>query len=154
MLAVLNQIESLYVIENHIYYYVHHVLDPTLLLTKEDYMKLVERKGHLDTKEGDLYLYLLDENERNMNLANTISKEMGLKPFTYTSRACDFHGVYTIEERIQPPVELWLKGSDQAKIVLTDSFHACILALYSANNFIFMPIKIEEWSVTRQYSTC
>ena len=113
----------------------HHVLDPTLLLTKEDYMKLVERKGHLDTKEGDLYLYLLDENERNMNLANTISKEMGLTPYTYTSRACDFHGVHSLEDRIQPPVELWLKGFDQAKIILTDSFHACVFSIIFRKQF-------------------
>ena len=113
----------------------HHVLDPTLLLTKEDYMKLVERKGRLDTKEGDLYLYLLDENERNLILANTISKEMGLTPYTYTSRACDFHGVHSIEERIQPPIELWLKGFDQAKIVLTDSFHACVFSIIFRKQF-------------------
>lgn len=113
----------------------HHVLDPTLLLTKEDYMKLVERKGHLDTKEGDLYLYLLDENERNMNLAHNISEEMGLKPYTYTSRACDFHGVHTIEERTQPPIELWIKGFDQAKIVLTDSFHACVFSIIFRKQF-------------------
>ena len=113
----------------------HHVLDPTLLLTKEDYMELVERKRHLDIKEGDLYLYLLDENERNMNLAHNISEEMGLKPYTYTSRACDFHGVHTIEERTQPPIELWLKGFDQAKIVLTDSFHACVFSIIFRKQF-------------------
>lgn len=113
----------------------HHVLDPTLLLTKEDYMKLVERKGRLDTKEGDLYLYLLDENERNMNLAHNISEEMGLKPYTYTSRACDFHGVHSLEDRIQPPVELWLKGFDQAKIILTDSFHACVFSIIFRKQF-------------------
>ena len=113
----------------------HHVLDPTLLLTKEDYMNLVERKKTLDVKEGDLYLYLLDENERNMDLANTISKEMGLKPYTYTSRACDFHGVHSIVERIQPPIELWIKGFDQAKIVLTDSFHACIFSIIFRKQF-------------------
>ena len=113
----------------------HLVLDPTLLLTKEDYMKLVERGKKLDVKDGDLYLYLLDENEKNMNLANTISEEMGLKPYTYTSRACDFHGVHTIEERTQPPIELWLKGFDQAKIVLTDSFHACVFSIIFRKQF-------------------
>ena len=113
----------------------HHVLDPTLLLTKEDYMELVERKRHLDIKEGDLYLYLLDENERNMNLAHNISEEMGLKPYTYTSRACDFHGVHSLEDRIQPPVELWLKGFDQAKIILTDSFHACVFSIIFHKQF-------------------
>lgn len=113
----------------------HHVLDPTLLLAKEDYMKLVERGKKLDVKDGDLYLYLLDENEKNMDLANTISKEMGLTPYTYTSRACDFHGDHTLEERIQPPIELWLKGFEQAKLVLTDSFHACVFCIIFRKQF-------------------
>ena len=60
---------------------------------------------------------------------------MGLTPYTYTSRACDFHGVHSIEERIQPPVELWLKGFDQAKIVLTDSFHACVFSIIFRKQF-------------------
>ena len=113
----------------------HHVLDPTFLLTKEDYMELVERKRNLDIKEGDLYLYFLDENENNKELANKMSSEMNLIPYTYTSRACDFHGVHTIEERTQPPIELWLKGFDQAKIVLTDSFHACVFSIIFRKQF-------------------
>ena len=44
----------------------NHVLDPTLLLNKEDYMSLVERKDRLNTKKGDLYLYILDENEETV----------------------------------------------------------------------------------------
>ena len=72
-----------------------------------------------------------------MNLANTISKEMGLTPYTYTSRACDFHGVHTIEERTQPPIELWLKGFDQAKIVLTDSFHACVFSIIRKQFYLY-----------------
>lgn len=112
-----------------------HVLDPTLLLKKEDYMNLVESKKDLNTKEGDLYLYLLDENEKNINLANIISKEMNLTPYTYTSRACDFHGAHTLEERIQPPIELWLKGFEQAKLVLTDSFHACVFSIIFRKQF-------------------
>lgn len=111
-----------------------HALDPTLLLNKEDYMKLVRRKSNLDTKEGELYVYLLDENESNKNLVKDISQEMGFTPYTYTSRACDF-GVHPIEERIQPPVELWIKGFDQAKIVLTDSFHACVLSIIFNKQF-------------------
>lgn len=112
----------------------NHVLDPTLLLNKEDYMKLVRRKSNLDTKEGELYVYLLDENESNKNLVKDISQEMGFTPYTYTSRACDF-GVHPIEERIQPPVELWIKGFDQAKIVLTDSFHACVFSIIFNKQF-------------------
>lgn len=113
----------------------HHVLDPTLLLTKEDYMKLVERKGRLDTKEGDLYLYLLDENEENKQLVKEISEAKGMTPYTYHSKVTDCLHPHTIKERIQPPVELWLKGFDQAKIILTDSFHACVFSIIFRKQF-------------------
>lgn len=106
-----------------------HVLDPTLFLTKDDYMKIVEKAGPLDSKQGDLYTYILDEDERNRDLVCSISNKMGLEPYTYCSRACDCHGIYSTEESIQPPIELWLKGFNQAKIVFTDSFHACVFSI-------------------------
>lgn len=113
----------------------HHVLDPTLLLAKEDYMTLVERKGHLDTKVGDLYLYLLDENEENKQLIKEIAETKGMTPYTYHSKVTDSLNPHTIEERIQPPVELWLKGFEQAKIILTDSFHACVFSIIFRKQF-------------------
>ena len=112
-----------------------HVLDPTLLLTKDDYIKLVERKKNLKTKKGGLYLYLLDENEENRHLIKEIVKVKGIIPFTYQSKVTDFKHPYTIEERIQPPIELWLKGFDQADIVLTDSFHACVFSIIFRKQF-------------------
>jgi glycerol-3-phosphate cytidylyltransferase-like family protein len=113
----------------------HHVLDPTLLLPKEDYMTLVERKGQLDTKEGELYLYLLDENEENKRLIKEIAETKGMTPYTYHSKVTDGLHPHTIEERIQPPIELWLKGFDQAEIVLTDSFHACVFSIIFRKQF-------------------
>ena len=34
-----------------------------------------------------------------------------------------------IAERIQPPVEQWLRGFHDAEFVVTDSFHACVFSI-------------------------
>ena len=113
----------------------HHVLDPTLLLNKEDYMKLEKRTKNLDTKDGELYLYILDENEENKKLANDIASSKGMKSFTYHSNLTDCQHQHTLEEHMQSPVELWLSGFDQAKVVLTDSFHACVFSIIFRKQF-------------------
>lgn len=112
-----------------------HVLDPTLLLNKEDYMHLVNRMKHLDTKDGELYLYILDENEENKKLANDIASSKGMKSFTYHSNLTNWQQQHTSEEHMQSPVELWLSGFDQAKVVLTDSFHACVFSIIFRKQF-------------------
>lgn len=112
-----------------------HVLDPTLLLDKEDYTQLVKRMKHLDIKEGELYLYILDENEENKKLANDIASSKGMKSFTYHSNLTDWQHKHTLEEHIQSPVELWLSGFNQAKVVLTDSFHACVFSIIFRKQF-------------------
>lgn len=120
----------------------HHVLDPTLLLNREDYMNLTNSTDYLDTKEGDLYLYILDENEETKKLAEDIAKYKGLKPYSYHSKFTDLEHSRSIEEHIQPPVELWLKGFEQAHTVITDSFHACVFSIIFRKQFYLYGNKV------------
>lgn len=48
---------------------------------------------------------------------------MGLIPFHVNSRVEVQNA--PLAERIQPPVEQWLRGFMDARMVVTDSFHAC-----------------------------
>lgn len=112
-----------------------HVLDPTLLLCKDDYISLINERTDLRKKDGELYLYILDENEENKRLASDLVKLTGMQPFTYHSKVTDWKTPHTIEERIQLPVELWLSGFDQAEIVFTDSFHACVFSIIFRKQF-------------------
>ena len=41
-----------------------------------------------------------------------------------------------MNERIQPPMESWLKGFYDAKFVMTDSFHACVFSIIFNKPFI------------------
>ena len=110
-----------------------HVLDPTLLLDKEDYIKLVEEKGFGPSK-GNLFVYLLDENEEKMALVNRVAKGNNLAPFFVKVKSDNIYA--PVEDRIQPHVEKWLRAFMDAKFVITDSFHGCVFSILFNKPFI------------------
>lgn len=103
-----------------------HVLDPTMLLSTNDYIKLFEMSDSPKSK-GNLLCYILDETSEKNKLINDISKETGLTPFRVNSNVKNHNSA--LAERIQPPVEQWLRGFYDAKYVITDSFHACVFSI-------------------------
>jgi len=113
-----------------------HVLDPTLLLAKEDYQKLVDNKKNdgATTHKGELYLYILDCNKENQQLAEDIAESRKLTPFSYQALN-EWNQQRPLKKLIQYPVELWLNGFEQAKMVLTDSFHACVFSIIYRKQF-------------------
>lgn len=92
------------------------VLDPTLLLSKEDYIKLIDKT---EQSEGNLMCYILDESEEKSDFINKIKKEKKLNAFSVMK---DNKGVY-------PPIEKWLRGFYDAKFVVTDSFHGMVFSI-------------------------
>lgn len=109
------------------------VLDPTLLLERKDYLNLIK-----DTPQskGNLLVYLLDISPEKKALVNRVAKEKGLIPFYVSANPENYH--LEIEDRIQPPIEQWLKGFDDAKLVITDSFHACVFSVIFHKPFLVL----------------
>ena len=110
-----------------------HLLDPTMLLLKDDYMQLIKQAGVVKSS-GSLLVYLLDETEDKKSLVNKIAEEKNLLPFRVGSRVEDENA--PLSERIQPPVEQWLRGFYDAKFVITDSFHACVFSILFGKPFV------------------
>ena len=110
-----------------------HVLDPTMLLEKEDYIKLF-KETDIDKSEGNLLCYILDENKDKTIIIDNIAKEKGLIPFSVNSRYGDIDA--PLEERIQQPVEKWLRAFYDTEFVVTDSFHACVFSIIFNKPFI------------------
>lgn len=111
-------------------------LDPTLLLNAEDYVKdlAIDKVPH---SKGNLLLYIIDNNSNKTKVADAIAMRLKLTPFAVNSRAEDMSGQsFSIEERIQPPVEQWLRGFYDAEFVVTDSFHACVFSILFHKPFI------------------
>lgn len=112
-----------------------HVLDPTLLLNKEDYLILLESKS-VPHSDGDLLCYFLEDYEEKEKIARQYALEHELKPFKVYSKHKNPN--LPIEQRIQPPVESWLRGFYDAKMVITDSFHATVFSIIFKKPFMLL----------------
>lgn len=110
-----------------------HMLDPTMLLEKEDYIRLFEN-ANMPKSNGTLLNYILDDTPEKTALTDRIAKERGLVPFRVNSKVEDC--LAPLSERIQPPVEQWLRGFYDAEFVVTDSFHACVFSILFNKPFL------------------
>ncbi|MFI3264821.1 MAG: polysaccharide pyruvyl transferase family protein [Rikenellaceae bacterium] len=110
------------------------VLDPTLLLSKQEYMSLVAEQTTVQKKEGGMLVSLLDNDLDKLSLVEAISQRYSTTPFFVNSRVED--RTAPLEERVQPPVEEWLQGFDDADYVVTDSYHASIFAIIFNKPFV------------------
>lgn len=115
-----------------------HVIDPTMLLSAEDYIRLF-KDSDVRKSNGNLLTYILDEDKKKDILINNIAKENGLVPFRVNSKRTNPSAPLT--DRIQPPVEAWLRGFYDAKLVVTDSFHACVFSILFGKPFIVFANK-------------
>ena len=115
-----------------------HVLDPTMLLTKEDYIKNFNLEKY-PKNHGNLFCYILDSSPPKNDLINSLSMLYGLKPFNCITKI-DSTDLRTILP-IQPSVELWLKGFYDAEFVITDSFHGTVFSIIFNKPFIAIANK-------------
>lgn len=117
--------------ENHLGFKPDIMIDPTFLLAKEEYLALIPNQVK---SAGNLLCYILDEDGRKWQLINEIAKDKALKPFKVNSKVENLYA--PLNERLQPSVEQWLRGFQDAEFVATDSFHACVFAIIFAKPFI------------------
>lgn len=110
-----------------------HLLDPTLLLTAKDYIKLFET-AKTAKSPGNLMCYILDRNNTTQQIITKIATYKKLTPFETNSRAEEDAAL--LEEKKQPRVESWLRGFHDAQFVITDSFHACVFSILFKKPFI------------------
>ena len=64
----------------------------------------------------------------------TIAKQENLNPFHVYS--CFEDRTLPLSKRIQPPLESWLRGFIDAKLVMTDSFHATVFSILFQKPFV------------------
>lgn len=103
------------------------VLDPTLLLSREDYQRFASTAPQ---SPGNLMVYVLDRTDGKDAFITEFAETRGLVPFYANSKAeMPWDVDIPAAERQQPPLETWLKGFADADFVLTDSFHACVFSI-------------------------
>lgn len=91
------------------------VLDPTLLLTKEDYIQLVTAT-HTNSSSGNLFCYVLDRTDEIQYIIDSIASTKDLTPFEWS-----LSGKGTVEQ--------WLRSFMDAEFVITDSYHGMLFSI-------------------------
>jgi len=107
------------------------VVDPTLLLDKAEYSKLINKSNIKHIKIQPIFTYVIDETYDTQNFIKKISDN---KRQEITSIRA--HG--GAEDDMLPPVELWLKGFRDAELVITNSFHGMMLSVINNTDFIII----------------
>lgn len=109
------------------------VIDPTMLLRKEDYENLVLEENE-PKSDGTLFYYILDPTIEKKNFIEKYAGEHGMNPYTImpkcqaenrTRKDVKRH----IEDCIFPSVTSWLRGFMDAKTVIVDSFHGAVFSI-------------------------
>lgn len=104
-----------------------HVLDPTMLLEREDYRLLVSKEDKAAASTGVL-AYILDKTPEKKQIMDDVAGKLQLPCRSFipdAEKVC-----------VLPSVGQWLAAFDRAGFVITDSFHGCVFSILFRKNFI------------------
>lgn len=110
-----------------------HVLDPTLLLNKDDYINLIEAEKEPQSR-GTLFNYILDPDANKTAFINKVAKEKGLQSFQVLPKCqAETRTKEDIKNRIDdcvfPGVTTWLRAFMDAEMTIVDSFHGMVFSI-------------------------
>ena len=107
-----------------------HVLDPTMLLGKNDYLDLIKDYKPIH-EHTDLMQYMFFFNHEENAIINKTSKLLSMQPVNLMTK----YFLHQVTDKSQLPdaqflpVEEWISAYSKAKFVLTDSFHGTVFCL-------------------------
>lgn len=116
------------------------VLDPTLLLAKEEYQKLIDQEcDYKFGEEGGLVSYILDPTSQKSLFVAAVVSELGVghNDVSHTHHSNLYDG-RDIAAMVVPPVAAWLSGFNDAQYVVTDSFHGVVLSIIFNCQFVVL----------------
>lgn len=108
-----------------------HVLDPTMLLSPHQYKKIVD-KEKIAPSPGNLKVYVLDKTPEKDNLVKLLESKLQLNAFEVlpTKRLNEEKVTSSnINDFVFPNPAAWLRGFQDAKFVVTDSFHGTAFSI-------------------------
>lgn len=105
------------------------VLDPTLLLTRDEYLKLID--GPI--KKNGLVTYILDYNEEKSQIIESAKELLNLDVSTLEISYNDSDVLCSVPE--------WIAMIAGADFVITDSFHGCVFSIIFQKPFIAIANK-------------
>lgn len=107
-----------------------HVVDPTMLLQKEDYIKMVDDDKSVTPSPGDLNIYILDRTTEKQQAVENVAMKLGLKPFEILpKKRLGVDKLDRIHDFVFPSPTQWIQGFRDARFVITDSFHGTVFSI-------------------------
>lgn len=110
-----------------------HLIDPTMLIEVDEYRKITKAENE-PVFDGELLVYILDQTNEKQYLQEFTQKNLGLKAYSINAKLSSIDS--NIEEKIYPTVTSWIKSFDEAKYVITDSFHGCVFSIIFNKPFL------------------
>lgn len=112
-----------------------HVLDPTMLLEKEDYLSVIEEPDRLE-RQKVMMCYVLDKSPEKQIIIQCASNRLGLTPLEVMPKENITPETQELANCIYPSVSAWIAGFRDADFVITDSFHGTVFAIIFSKPFI------------------
>lgn len=101
-------------------------VDPTMLLTKEDYIELAQNENE-PKKDGEVLVYMLDIAKDKQSVIDKVCDNKNFKYFRVNAKSQNEND--NVEDRIYPTVTSWLQGFADAEFAIIDSFHGCVFSI-------------------------
>ena len=110
-----------------------HVLDPTMLLQREDYLKILE-KSNTPKSDGNLFDYILDPNPIKQQFVKNVASRFGLQSFHVLPKYNEDYRTREnvkkhLEECVYPSPLAWLAAFRDSKMTIVDSFHGMVFSI-------------------------
>ena len=99
------------------------VLDPTMVLGKDDYMAVC--KDVPVSEESFVFAYILDMNEDKCKMAERVAKRYG----------CNVRYLTADKVKSEDTIEKWLANFRDTQFVITDSYHGTVFSLIFQKQF-------------------
>ena len=109
------------------------VLDPVMLLDIKVYEDLVADVRTHPCRDR-LVTYILDKTDQKQSVIDFMKRVSGCEVSDLSLNPVEAD--LPLEQRVVPPVEGWLAGFMDARYVVTDSFHGCVMAILFHKPFV------------------
>ncbi len=111
--------------------------DPTLLLNKEDYNRIIESSNTTSNDGNYVATYILDATEEKLEICREVAARMQL----HHQCLMPVGSAKKRQERFPISVPQWLRYMRDCKCLITDSFHGCVFAIIFNKPFVCLGNK-------------
>ena len=115
--------------------------DPTMLLSKDEYLSLISNYEIPNRKES-IMVYILDKTSEKDLIVQRVIQHFNLPTnIVLPSKSFSKESRKFINECVFPPVPYWIQGFEDASFIITDSFHGTVFSIIFNKPFIVIGNK-------------